>query len=130
MAVTCVSRRTIGNFFCANPLRQRSPGGRKSGQYLFFGSASLDLLKQSGETLAGPIAYLELAPFGVLETVAVPIDDLWIHRGFPDSLFAETSTESLRWRTNFISTCLERDIPRFGLRFAAETLRRFWVMLA
>jgi len=104
--------------------------GRKSGQYLLLGSASLDLLKQSGETLAGRIAYLELAPFGVLETAAFPLDDLWVRGGFPDSLLAETATESLRWRTNFIRTYLERDIPQFGPRIAAETLRRFWVMLA
>ena len=104
--------------------------GRKSGQYLLLGSASLDLLKQSGETLAGRIAYLELAPFGVLETAAFSLDDLWVRGGFPDSLLAETATESLRWRTNFIRTYLERDIPQFGPRIAAETLRRFWVMLA
>lgn len=117
-------------FFVQSHSASARRAGRKSGQYLLLGSASLDLLKQSGETLAGRIAYLELAPYGVLETAAFPLDDLWIHGGFPDSLLAETSTESLRWRTNFIRTCLERDIPRFGPRFAAETLRRFWVMLA
>ena len=64
--------------------------GRKNGQYLLLGSASLDLLKQSGETLAGRIAYLELAPFDVLETGKLPLDDLWVRGGFPDSLLAET----------------------------------------
>lgn len=104
--------------------------GRKSGQYLLLGSASLDLLKQSGETLAGRIAYLELAPFNVLETSALPADDLWVRGGFPDSLLAESPSESLQWRRNFIRTYLERDIPQFGPRIAAETLRRFWIMLA
>ena len=104
--------------------------GRRSGQYLLLGSASLDLLKQSGETLAGRIAYLELAPFNVLETRELPADDLWVRGGFPESLLASDTTRSLRWRQDFIRTYLERDIPQFGPRIAAETLRRFWAMLA
>lgn len=104
--------------------------GRKAGQYLLLGSASLDLLKQSGETLAGRIAYLELAPFNVLETSQQPMDDLWVRGGFPESLLADDAARSLRWRQDFIRTYLERDIPQFGPRIAAETLRRFWGMLA
>ena len=104
--------------------------GRRSGQYLLLGSASLDLLKQSGETLAGRIAYLELAPFNVLETRTLPADDLWVRGGFPESLLASDAARSLRWRQDFIRTYLERDIPQFGPRIAAETLRRFWAMLA
>ena len=104
--------------------------GRKSAQYLLLGSASLDLLKQSGESLAGRIAYLELAPFTVLETQALPRDDLWVRGGFPQSLLAPDALRSQRWRQDFIRTYLERDIPQFGPRIAAETLRRFWVMLA
>ncbi|OOG50461.1 ATPase [Polaromonas sp. C04] len=104
--------------------------GRRAGQYLLLGSASLDLLQQSGETLAGRIAYLELGPLNVLETGAEPIDALWLRGGFPDSLTAPSDARSLRWRQNFIRTYLERDIPQFGPRIAAETLRRFWTMLA
>lgn len=104
--------------------------GRRSGLYLLLGSASLDLLKQSGETLAGRIAYLELTPFTVLETPAIPGDDLWVRGGFPESLLASSAARSLRWRQDFIRTYLERDIPQFGPRIAAETLRRFWGMLA
>jgi hypothetical protein len=104
--------------------------GRKAGQFLLLGSASLDLLKQSGETLAGRIAYLELAPFNILETQTLPSDDLWIRGGFPDSLLATNASWSLRWRQDFIRTYLERDIPQLGPRIAAETLRRFWGMLA
>ncbi len=104
--------------------------GRRSGQYLLLGSASLDLLKQSGETLAGRIAYLELGPFDVLETRHLPPDDLWLRGGFPESLLARGAAASLRWRQNFIRSYLERDIPQFGPRIAAETLRRFWTMLA
>ncbi len=104
--------------------------GKKAGQYLLLGSASLDLLKQSGETLAGRIAYLELSPFNILETKRIPADDLWVRGGFPESLLAPTAALSLCWRQDFIRTYLERDIPQFGPRIAAETLRRFWGMLA
>lgn len=104
--------------------------GLRAGRYLLLGSASLDLLKQSGETLAGRIAYLELAPFNILETGELPSENLWVAGGFPESLLASDSRQSLRWRQNFIRTYLERDIPQFGPRIAAETLRRFWVMLA
>lgn len=104
--------------------------GHASSQYLLLGSASLDLLKQSGESLAGRIAYLELTPFTILETRTLPADDLWVRGGFPDSLLAPDNARSLRWRQDFIRTYLERDIPQFGPRIAAETLRRFWGMLA
>ena len=104
--------------------------GRRAGQYLLLGSASLDLLKQSGETLAGRIAYLELTPFQVLETGQQPADDLWVRGGFPESLLTPDAARSLRWRQDFIRSYLERDIPQFGPRIAAETLRRFWTMLA
>jgi predicted AAA+ superfamily ATPase len=104
--------------------------GRLAGRYLLLGSASLDLLQQSGESLAGRIRYLELAPFLVLETSGLALDDLWLRGGFPNSLLATDGRASLRWRQDFIRTYLERDIPRFGRRIAAETLRRLWTMLA
>lgn len=104
--------------------------GRSAGNYLLLGSASLDLLKQSGETLAGRIAYLELAPFTLQETRHLPPDTLWLRGGFPESLLAPSNARSLRWRQDFIRTYLESDIPQFGQRIAAETLRRFWGMLA
>ncbi len=107
---------------------------RREGLYLLLGSASLEMLKQSGETLAGRVSYLELSPFDVLE-VAESADNrvgekLWVRGGFPDSFLAESEARSLRWRQDFIRTYLERDIPQFGRRIPAETLRRFWVMLA
>lgn len=104
--------------------------GKRSGLYLLLGSASLDLLQQSGETLAGRIAYLELGPLNVMETGTNQLDALWLRGGFPESLTASSEVRSLRWRQNFIRTYLERDIPQFGPRIAAETLRRFWTMLA
>lgn len=113
---------------------QARRAGKRSGQYLLLGSASLDLLQQSGETLAGRIAYLELGPLTLLETnagqTASTSDALWLRGGFPDSFTAPSDARSLRWRQNFIQTYLERDIPQFGPRIAAATLRRFWTMLA
>lgn len=106
--------------------------GRRSGLYLLLGSASLDLLKQSGETLAGRVAYLELHPLGILETggEATERDRLWLRGGFPESYLASTHAKSLRWRLDFIRSYLERDIPQLGPRIAADRLRRFWTMLA
>ena len=103
--------------------------GRRAGRFLLLGSASMDLLRQSGETLAGRIAYLELGPFDVLEVGESNQDALWVRGGFPDSFLAADDRRSLEWRENFIRTYLERDVPQFGPRIPAETLRRFWVML-
>jgi predicted AAA+ superfamily ATPase len=109
--------------------RRRREGHRTS-QFLILGSASLELLKQSSETLAGRIAYKELA--GILSTEVDPSDQnrLWLRGGFPDSFLAKTDEASLRWRQNFISTYLERDVPQFGSRIPAVALRRLWTMLA
>ena len=104
--------------------------GRRAGRFLLLGSASIDLLRQSGETLAGRIAYLELGPFDALEVGVGDIDALWTRGGFPDSFLAGDDDRSMTWRENFIRTYLERDVPQFGPRIPAETLRRFWVMLA
>ncbi|MGE4340684.1 MAG: ATP-binding protein [Pigmentiphaga sp.] len=104
--------------------------GQKTGRFLLLGSASIDLLAQSGESLAGRISYLEMRPFDALETKAYALDDLWIRGGFPESFLAANDQLSQRWRRDFILTYLERDIPMLGPRIAAETLRRFWTMLA
>ncbi|OAE48427.1 ATP-binding protein [Agrobacterium tumefaciens] len=104
--------------------------GRRTGQFLLLGSASIDLLKQSGETLAGRIAYLEMQPVDGLEVPEDALERLWLRGGFPDSFLASSDRASLRWRQDFIRTYLERDIPLLGPRIPAETLRRFWTMLA
>lgn len=104
--------------------------GRRTGQFLVLGSASVDLLRQSGESLAGRIEYVELSPLAVHELPAMAGTSLWVRGGFPDSWLAASDTDSLRWRQQFIRTYLERDIPQFGPRVPAETLRRLWTMLA
>ncbi|CAN5123283.1 ATP-binding protein [soil metagenome] len=103
--------------------------GHKTGQFLLLGSASMDLLKQSGESLAGRIAYCELFPWNLVE-YPQDMDRLWVRGGFPDSVMAASDAKSMLWRKNFIRTYLERDIPQLGPRIPAETLRRFWTMLA
>lgn len=102
----------------------------RTGRFLLLGSASGGLLRQSGESLAGRIAFVELGPFDVLEIEGHARDTLWIRGGFPDSFLAATDEASAIWRENFIRTYLERDIPQLGPRVPADTLRRFWTMLA
>ena len=100
------------------------------GQYLVLGSASPDLLRQSSETLAGRIAYLELAPFTETEVGAKHQDSLWFRGGFPRSFLAPSDEDSRMWLESFILTFLERDLPQLGIRVPAVTMRRFWEMCA
>lgn len=108
--------------------------GKKTGLFLFLGSASMELLQQSGESLAGRIAYLELFGIDALELHAYSpkenIHTLWLRGGFPESFLARSDKDSIFWRRNFIKTYLERDIPQLGPRIPAQTLERFWIMLA
>ena len=109
---------------------------RGVGRFLLLGSASLDLLRQTSESLAGRVAYRELMGLDLLE-IGSDISDgsnrtdaLWLRGGFPDAWLAATDSSSLTWRRDFIRTYLERDIPQFDARVPAATLRRFWTMLA
>ena len=106
--------------------------GRRTGRFLILGSASIDLLRQSGESLAGRIEYVELDPLSTLEAASDEnsLNLLWVRGGFPDSFLARNDTDSFIFRRNFIRTYLERDVSRFGRRIPAETLERLWTMLA
>ncbi len=116
------------------PLRgiidRRRREGRRTGHFLLLGSASIDLLRQSSETLAGRVAYCEMQPLNVREVGGRESERLWQRGGLPDSFLAADDEDSLEWRLNFIRTYLERDIPGFRPRVPGETLRRFWTMLA
>ncbi|MCX5691800.1 MAG: ATP-binding protein, partial [Planctomycetota bacterium] len=103
--------------------------GRTAGQFLLLGSASIDLLRQSGESLAGRIAYVELAPFNILEVGRSDQEKLWTRGGFPGSFLATDDEQSTAWRQNFVRTYLDRDIPQLGPRVSAQTMERFWTML-
>lgn len=107
--------------------------GLRTSRYLILGSASIDLLRQSGETLAGRIEYIDMAPLNILEAgteTDFSIDKLWLRGGFPDSYLANNDEDSYAYRRNFIRTYLERDVPQFGPRIPSETLERLWIMLA
>ena len=107
--------------------------GKGTGRFLILGSASVDLLRQSGESLAGRIEYVPLNPLDVLEVTAAtaPMAALWVRGGFPGSLLAASDTDSLAFRRDFIRTYLQRDVSELTLRrIPAETLERLWTMLA
>ena len=99
-----------------------------SQRYLILGSASRALIRQSSETLAGRIAYLELPPFTAFEAGDLP--RLWLRGGFPPAYLARSDDDSMVWRKAYVTTFLERDVPALGIDFAANTMRRFWMMLA
>lgn len=106
-------------------LVDQEKGKRK---YLILGSASRDLIRQSSETLAGRIGYLELTPFSLVE-----VDDrdrLWLRGGYPRSYLASTDSDSYLWRQSYVTTFLEMDIPNLGIQIPPQQLRRFWLMLA
>ncbi len=109
----------------------RRRAGRQHGHFLVLGSANLDLLKQSSESLAGRITHLELRPLQPQELDdAGSMERLWVRGGFPGSFLTPDDEASFAWRLSFIRSYLERDIPQFGIRIPAETLERFWTMLA
>jgi len=114
-------------------LRPEIDADRRKGRFLLLGSASADLLRQSGESLAGRVSYLELTPLLAAELRRVDLtglQSLWLRGGFPLSYLAPDESASYIWRQDFIRTFLQRDLPGMGVRVPAETLRRFWQMLA
>lgn len=102
----------------------------KKAKYLILGSASRDLIRQSSETLAGRISYLEIGGFSSQLVGASKTERLWIRGSFPRSFLAQNEAASYQWRQDFIATFLERDIPQLGINIPAKALGRFWRMLA
>jgi predicted AAA+ superfamily ATPase len=105
----------------------------RNGQFLILGSAGPDLIRQSSESLAGRIAYLDLTPFLISEIEASQTGDirrLWLRGGFPRSYLAKDLDISFEWRQDFIRTFLERDIGMLGFRMPPTRLGRFWKMCA
>lgn len=99
-------------------------------RFLLLGSASPDIVKGVSESLAGRVGFVDLGGFHLGEVGAKAIDDLWLRGGFPRSFLATSDAASVRWRTAFIRAFLEQDLPQLGIRTAAETMRRFWTMVA
>ena len=103
---------------------------RRDGQFLILGSASRDLIRQSSESLAGRLSYIEITPFTQHEASFTDQATHWLQGGYPRSLLADENETSFQWREDYIRTFLERDIPQLGFRIPANTLGRFWRMLA
>lgn len=110
----------------------RRAAGERFGHFLLLGSAALELMRQSSETLAGRVAYLEIGPIDILEagTASLDAQTLWLRGGFPESLLTQGDGPSLDWRRDFIRSYLERDVPMFAPRMPVQTLGRLWTMLA
>lgn len=112
-------------------LRSEVDDDRKNGRFLLLGSASRELLKQSAESLAGRIAYIELTPFLLSELQETSLAHvLWLRGGFPNSFLSHSDADSFEWRHQFIRTFLEQDLPQLGIQTPAPLLRRFWQMCA
>ncbi len=112
-------------------LRSEIDRDRRPGRFLILGSASRDLIKQSTESLAGRIAYIDLTPFLMREVIEVSSwSDLWFRGGFPESLLADNDLNSFAWRIDFIRTFMERDIPNLGFNIPVPVIERLWRLLA
>ncbi len=107
-------------------LADKKPGQR----YLLLGSASSNLKQQSGESLAGRIGYYYLNGLSLTDVGFENLNSLWLRGGFPRSFLAQDDAQSALWRSNFISTFLERDLALLGINIPSATMYRFWVMLS
>ncbi|HBA85922.1 MAG TPA: hypothetical protein DCZ95_17700 [Verrucomicrobia bacterium] len=114
-------------FSVLRPLADRPDNPAK---FMILGSASPQIVRGVSESLAGRIAFVDLAGFDLGELGVQNMYSLWLRGGFPRSYLANDEEASRAWRENFIRTFLERDIPLLGIRIPAETLRRFWTMVA
>jgi predicted AAA+ superfamily ATPase len=110
-------------------LRVLSDRDRRPARFLLLGTVSPSLLKQSSESLAGRIAYVELQGFG-LSDVGGRWERLWLRGGYPRPYLARTDVESMRWRRDLIRTFVEQELPQLGITIGAGTIHRFWMMLA
>jgi len=99
-------------------------------RFLLLGSASPQLVKGASESLAGRVGFVDLAGFTLAEVGVDQVSTRWIRGGFPRSFLADDDRSSMGWREDFVRTFLERDIPQLGITVPAETLRRFWTMVA
>jgi uncharacterized protein len=103
---------------------------QNSAQFLLLGSASPQLVRGVSESLAGRIGFIDMSGFTIPEVNPAERDRLLVRGGFPRSFLAEDDSASMAWRQDFLRTFLERDIPQLGITIPAETLRRFWTMVA
>jgi len=105
------------------PDRPTPPGAAHRARFLLPGYASLDLMRQNGESLAGRISHIDMTPLSVLEVPTDAIENLWVRGGFPDSFLAPDERHTLSWRKDLLRTYPARDVPMFGSRMSAPTLK-------
>ncbi len=119
----------LPDFFAT--LRSEIDRLRRPGRFLILGSVSRDLIRQSTESLAGRIAYLDLTPFLIQEIQGeARWQMLWLRGGFPDSVLARDDTDSFDWRRDFVRTFMERDIPNLGFNIPIPVIERLWMLLS
>lgn len=111
-------------------LRSVIDRNKRNTQFLILGSAFRDLIRQSSESLAGRLSYIEITPFTQSEVAEIDWQTHWIRGGYPRSILAADDDDSFRWREDYIRTFLERDIPQLGFQIPANTIGRLWQMLA
>lgn len=120
-------QREPGLFAALRPLADRRGAPAR---FLVLGSASPTIVRGVSESLAGRVGFVDLGGLNLAEVGPKARDALWLRGGFPRSFLATTDTASARWRSDFLRTFLEQDLPQLGVRTAAETVRRFWTMIA
>ncbi|KAF0235522.1 MAG: hypothetical protein FD181_3457 [Prolixibacteraceae bacterium] len=114
-------------------LRSVIDSNRRNGRFILLGSASRDLIRQSSESLAGRIGFIELTPFTLTEINHQPDFQLrrfWLRGGYPESYLFENDSDSKIWLENFIRSYIERDIALFGFQIPALQMRRLLTMCA
>jgi predicted AAA+ superfamily ATPase len=120
-------QREPGLFAALRPLADRRGAPAR---FLVLGSASPTIVRGVSESLAGRVGFVDLGGLNLAEVGPKARDALWLRGGFPRSFLATTDPASARWRSDFLRSFLEQDLPQLGVRTAAETLRRFWTMIA
>lgn len=112
-------------------LRSVIDSDRRPARFILLGSASPDLIRDSSESLAGRIFYKELTPFNILEVKNVSdVKELLVRGGFPNSLLAKSDKMSLLWRSSFVQTYIEKDLPLLGMPVSPTESRRLIRMIA
>ena len=120
-------QREPGLFASLRPLADRRGAPAR---FLVLGGAAPTIVRGVSESLAGRVGFVDLGGLNLAEVGPKARDALWLRGGFPRSFLATTDPASARWRSDFLRTFLEQDLPQLGVRTAAETLRRFWTMIA
>jgi len=111
-------------------LRVLADQPRARRRFLVLGSAAPALLRQSSETLAGRISYLEISGFGLEHAGADNSERLWLRGGLPRSYLAGSNGESFGWRESYLRAFVERELVQYDVRIPVRTLDQLLHMIA